>query len=274
VIVAVCADKGSPGVTTLALALGLVWPGQRMLLEADPAGADLAFRLHHADSRGEGGGGRGVGLASEPSVLSLAVDARTGLATGSLPGYVQQTRLGVAVIPGPPTAEDHHPMRDLWPQVAREAAAWGGVVIADLGRLQPWHPALPLVQAATVVLVLARPDVEGLYRVRHRVTELGHLLSGGDDAPGVAVAVLASRGQSRAAVDHATRVLAASGSSAVVVGVVAVDPSGVGALHGRERGRRLGRSPLVTSAAALADAMISRWPLLAGTEPSPHEVVA
>jgi hypothetical protein len=32
VIVAVCADKGSPGVTTLALALGVVWPGERVCL--------------------------------------------------------------------------------------------------------------------------------------------------------------------------------------------------------------------------------------------------
>lgn len=37
-IVTVCADKGSPGVSTTAAALGMVWPGERVVLEADPSG--------------------------------------------------------------------------------------------------------------------------------------------------------------------------------------------------------------------------------------------
>ena len=48
-IVTVCADKGSPGVTTLATVLGLVWPGPRVVVEADTAGSDLSFRLRPAD---------------------------------------------------------------------------------------------------------------------------------------------------------------------------------------------------------------------------------
>ena len=43
-IVAVGADKGAPGVTTAALALGMVWPTDRVVLDADPSGADLPFR--------------------------------------------------------------------------------------------------------------------------------------------------------------------------------------------------------------------------------------
>jgi hypothetical protein len=43
VIVAVGADKGAPGVTTAALTLGMVWPTDRVVLEADPSGADLPF---------------------------------------------------------------------------------------------------------------------------------------------------------------------------------------------------------------------------------------
>ena len=58
-IVTLCSDKGSPGVTTLAVALGLVWPVQRLVLEADPAGGDLAFRM-----RQPGGGGP---LGPDPS---------------------------------------------------------------------------------------------------------------------------------------------------------------------------------------------------------------
>ena len=39
-IVTVCADKGSPGVSWTATVLGMVWPGERVLLEADPSGGD------------------------------------------------------------------------------------------------------------------------------------------------------------------------------------------------------------------------------------------
>ena len=60
VIVAVCSDKGSPGVSTLAMGLGMVWPGDRVVLDADTAGGDLPFRLWTAD--------REHRLASSPSV--------------------------------------------------------------------------------------------------------------------------------------------------------------------------------------------------------------
>ncbi len=48
-IVSVCADKGAAGVTTLATVLAMVWPTERVLLEADCSGGDLAFRLRHDD---------------------------------------------------------------------------------------------------------------------------------------------------------------------------------------------------------------------------------
>jgi len=265
VIVAICADKGSPGVTTLTLALGLVWPGERLVLEADPAGADLAFRLRRRD--------RGAGLDPDPSVLSLAVDARAGLAPESLPSYAQPTTLGVAVIPGAPTAEDHQPMRDLWQRVAAEAAAWRGVVLTDLGRLQPGHPARSLAQAATVMLLLTRPALEGLYRMRHRVIELAQLLGSQEERLPIAVAVLAPPTQRRAAVDHVTRVVRAAGSSAMVAGCFAADPLGERALYGAEQ-RQLTRSPLVASASALAEALTDRWPELNGEQPQSSGVVA
>jgi hypothetical protein len=49
-IVAVCSDKGSPGASALAVALGLVWPGRRAVVEADPSGGVLGFRMRHAES--------------------------------------------------------------------------------------------------------------------------------------------------------------------------------------------------------------------------------
>ena len=42
-IVSICADKGSPGVTTAATALAMAWSGELVVLEADTSGGDLAL---------------------------------------------------------------------------------------------------------------------------------------------------------------------------------------------------------------------------------------
>ena len=44
-LIALCSDKGSPGVTTTALALGSAWVTPVVVVEADLAGGDLAIRL-------------------------------------------------------------------------------------------------------------------------------------------------------------------------------------------------------------------------------------
>jgi len=43
-LIALAADKGSPGVTTAAVALSAVWPRRVLLAETDPAGGDLVYR--------------------------------------------------------------------------------------------------------------------------------------------------------------------------------------------------------------------------------------
>jgi len=75
-IVALGADKASPGVTTAAVALAMAWPGGRAVFEADPSGGDLAFRALHATAGGL--------LAAEPGLLTLAADTRSGLAPDAL----------------------------------------------------------------------------------------------------------------------------------------------------------------------------------------------
>lgn len=251
-ILAVCADKGAPGVTTLALALGLVWPGQRVVLEADPAGGDLPFRARQAHG--------GEVLAREPSVLTLAADARGGLPL-ALEGYAQLTTLGVPVVPGPLTAEAYLPMRTLWPRVAQAAAGWPGTAIVDLGRIGPDHPGVALAREATAVLVLAEPTLEGLYRVRDRVEHLANLMAD-SSRPAVAVVVRAARRQDAAAVDQVSQVLQAAGSPVQVAGVIADDPDGAGALWEARTGRALTRSGLMRSASVLARRVVAWWPQL------------
>ena len=44
-LIVLAADKGAPGVTTAAVALGAVWPRPVLLAECDQAGGDLVYRL-------------------------------------------------------------------------------------------------------------------------------------------------------------------------------------------------------------------------------------
>ena len=64
--VALCGDKGAPGVTTSALALASAWPGPAVVVEASPAGGDLAIRLHP----------KGAVLPETPTVLSVVTASR------------------------------------------------------------------------------------------------------------------------------------------------------------------------------------------------------
>jgi hypothetical protein len=257
VILAICADKGAPGATTLAMALGVVWPVQRVLLEADPSGGDLAFRLRDRQS-GE--------LASEPTVMSLAADAREGLPAGSLAGYAQRTSLGVPVLLGPLSAEGFEPMARLWPQVAAEAQRWPGTVIADLGRLQLRHAAGPVAAAATGVLLVMRANSrEDLYHGRDRAGELaGRLGQGPHGRSPLAVAVVCPSRDGRRAVGEVRQVLVSQAASSTipVLGFLAEDVRGVAGLRAGELSRRLLGSELIRSARTLAESLLGWWPPL------------
>lgn len=261
-IVAVCADKGAPGVTTLAVALGLVWPGRRLVLEADPSGGSLTFR-----TRGVGTGGM---LSLEPSVASLGAACRLGLSPASVARYVQPTTLGVDVIPGVLTPERYEPIRGLWPQIGAQLAGWPGTVIADLGRLQPGNAAMPVAHAATAVLLLGRADTEGLFGLRERAADLVHQL--GDpsrDRPSLSVVLTGPVKQRKDAVRAAEQMLTAAGIPVPVAGYIAEDPAGAQGLWDGQVTRRVAGSELVRSARALAETVIGWWPHLAVPEPTP-----
>ena len=256
-IVAVCSDKGSPGVTTLAVALGLVWPGERCLvMECDPSGGVLSFRMQHAELGGL--------LQPEPTAASLAAVARRGLPADGLLRFCQPTTLGIPVIPGPLTAQRWVPLRGLWPQIAQELADWPGTVIADLGRLQPGNAALPVAQAATSVLLVGHADAEGLFGLRDRAATLAHVLGDPDrERPSVAVVVTDSPAHRRTAIKAAGEMLAAAGTPVPVAGFFAQDPAAAQRLWAGEVNRKLAKSELISSARSLAETVIGWSPQLA-----------
>ncbi len=251
-IIAVGGDKGAPGATTLATTLALVWPGERVLAELDPRGADLPFRLHRAS---------GGPIQERPSIAALAVDARPGNAAPPLDRYAQATTLGVPLIPGELSIRTMANLAPHLPAIAKAAAAWRGVVIADLGALLPGNPALALAKAAPVTLVTTRSTLEGLSRLVERVEALSDVTGDASrTAPPVGVVVIAEPRDAKAAVERAGRLLAAAGSPAPVVGSLPLDPKAVAGLYSTSPSKKLWKSPLARAGRELVDALYTLWP--------------
>jgi hypothetical protein len=263
-IVSLCADKasvaGPAGVSMLTLALAVVWPGERLVLEADSSGGDALFCLAHAD---------GGLLHPEPTLLSLTADARTGLDPTALLAYAQPTSLGIPVVLAPPTPEAFTLTGPLWPRLGEAAARWDGTVLADLGRLHPRHPAaaalLPLSQA---VVLVTRADVAGLYRLRERVAGLAAQLAAPPaEVPRLLVVVRAARAQRRIALAQVTALLDSVGSPALLVGAVFDDDRGAAAISSGQP--LLARGGLVRSARQLTGALFATGLLPPQTAPAP-----
>ena len=261
-IVAVGSDKGSPGTTTLATALGLVWPGDRLLCELDLRGADLPFRLM---------GANGQHMGAVPSLATLAIDARPGAAIPQLARYAQQTVLGVPVIRGEVSTRAANKVGPHLPAIATLASEWPGAVIADVGSLQPGNPALVVAKSASIVLLVMRASTEGLGHLRDRVDELAAYV--GDpsrDWTSVGVVLVAGPREEIAAVRRTRGLLDSIGSPAPVVGVFQHDPAAAAALWAGPLSKRITKGPLVRSAEMLVDSMCKLWPqVLSATSDQP-----
>lgn len=251
-IIAVGSDKGSPGATTLAVALGLVWPGDRLVCELDPRGADLPFRLMTP---------AGQHMGAVPSVGTLAIDARPGAAAPQLARYAQQTVLGVPVIRGEVSPRSAGKVSAHLPAIASVAAGWQGTVITDLGSLQASNPALVVAKAASIVLLVMRASTEGLGHLRDRIDELsGYVGDERREWTSVGVVLVASS-RDEAAAMHRTRALLESiGSPAPVVGVFTHDAGAAEALYQGPPTKKITKGPLVRSAEKLVSRMFEIWP--------------
>lgn len=243
-LIALFSDKGSPGVTTLALALAQSWPRPVSVVELDPAGGDLAQRLTD-------GYGRPV-LDPEPGLLTFAAAAR-GDATPSLAehGQLLPGASGAVVVPGMSAPEQVGAMAGLWGAVvASIAAAAEGDVIADLGRLHPANPVFTAAAAADVLVGVCTAEPAAMLRLRDRMR---HVLQTLEPKPGrrVVVVLVAEDRQAAESVNAMREVLHRGGIEAGVAGVLAVDAIAVRALHAGDSSHRVQRSLLMRSARTL-----------------------
>lgn len=242
-LVALGSAKGSPGVTTTARVLAGVWPTDVVLVDGDPAGGDLALLARRPD---EGP------LDPDRGLLSLAADARRGLADSPIEDHLQQVEGGLDVLCGVSTPEQMAGIGPVLPHLAAAFARWPGRdVLVDVGRVSPTSPAVPLMQAADVLVLVARPQLESFAHVRERVRWLAQLRDTNLRMPAVAVVLVADSRDRRSAGDLG-QLLAHDGLPATVLGQVADDPRAADVLGGRVE-RPVARSLLVRSARQLVD---------------------
>ena len=154
----VTAGKGSPGVTTTAVALAAVWPRPVLLAECDPAGGDLPALLP---------GGGGAVLTATRGVVSLAAAARTQ-PHPSLDDHVQLVAGGLPVLAGPASAAQAAALSQSWPAVIDTLAGLEDVdVIVDCGRYSADDATRRLIAAADLT-ARGVPGVGDVGRARPR----------------------------------------------------------------------------------------------------------
>lgn len=178
---AVCADRGSPGSTTAALAMASARGLPAVVVEADPYGGDLALRLRPD-------GNERHPLPPTPTVLGIAA-GRSAQPTPAGPiGMASADRdrrrqldlwregshglnRTVRVVPGFLTAEQGAVLA--WPVLTAALQAQSVPVFADLGRMHSGSPSLPIAAAADALIPVCRADMGS---VAHLTGRLEHLV--------------------------------------------------------------------------------------------------
>jgi hypothetical protein len=179
-LIALCSVKGSPGVTTMAVALAAQWPEatsrNRLVAEVDPAGGDLAMRF---------------GLPSTPGLVSLAAAARRRRDPAVVWEHTQALTGAARVLLAPPGGAHAraalHTLATAQGGSLLQAAArdTGSVVLADCGRIDPGSLVEAIARRADALVVLTGTRGEDLAHVAACLHELarwtprpGLLLSG------------------------------------------------------------------------------------------------
>jgi MinD-like ATPase involved in chromosome partitioning or flagellar assembly len=123
-LIALASIKGSPGVTTAALAMGASWPTGRqvLLVEADPFGGDLAPRY---------------GTAATGGLASLFAASRRSLRPEDVWDHVDHLPGGLPVLFGLTGMHQAVANEKAWPVVVGALGDQDGDVVVDVGRLLP-----------------------------------------------------------------------------------------------------------------------------------------
>lgn len=261
-VIALTSAKGSPGVTTTALALAWAWPqvapGRRVLVvDADMAGGDLAPGFL-----------RGA-VSSTDGVLGLAAARPSDLGAGLWEHLIavdeSATRLLLTGISDPAQARS---LAGLWPALAEvftdpDSELAGVDVLVDLGRVGTAHEVAALRARADLVLLVLRSSLRASAAARaagRRLVEECSERAGGTDSLGC---VVVGEGQPYGA-----------GEIAAAVGLpvrarMAWDPASAAVLSdGDAASWRFARSALMRSATACATELLANAAARASAVPA------
>ena len=156
-VIALASASGSPGVTTTALGLALLWPRPVLLVEADPTGGSGLLAGYFGGTR-----------EYETGLIELALTASSvhdGLAEVSQ--RIEGT--SVSFVAGTRSHTQASALRDLWQPLSEELAdlkTTGQDVIVDAGRLGLVGTPEPLLTNADLTLLVTRTTLPALSAVR------------------------------------------------------------------------------------------------------------
>jgi MinD-like ATPase involved in chromosome partitioning or flagellar assembly len=245
-LIALASAKGSPGVTTTALALAAVWPRAVLLAECDPAGGDIAAGFLRAQA--------------EPSstLLDVALAARRGLSPGDLLSHCLRlsTDDRLALLPGVSDPAQVASTSLAWRQVAATFRALSEThardVLADCGRLSARGSLVELLARCDLIVIVLRPRLHQVHQARRHVEMLRRDLSqaGEDGKERFGLLLVGDGPYSRGEVGTALGM--------PVLGVLPTDNRAAAVFSdGAARGRWLDRSPLVRAARRIATSVRS-----------------
>ena len=241
-VLAVASAKSSPGVSTVAELVVQLRPGDRrcVLLDCDPAGGEWLLR---------------PGASREPGLVSLATAGRRDLPPGEVLRHLQHFGDRLEVLVGPAAGRQAWNALDLLAErlVSHLRGLEGIDAVVDCGMLCPASPALPVVRAADVVVVVSRPTARAVVHLAPWVQQLG---GDGADVVGALVEGPRSRHEPTYRPDEVAEALGVE-----VVACLPHDPSAAARLWA-EPGRlgRITESGLVRSAVPMAEAVFARGP--------------
>lgn len=243
-LIVVASVKGSPGVTSTALALAAAWPREVVLVEGDPTGGDLAFRCTNPNG-GPVPAGRGI--------VTLGAAVRAGEIGGdTVAGQAQSLKCGVQLVQGVSSHTQAKGIGAYWPEIARAGAAESRDVIVDAGRIDPGSPHLPLLLEAQLVLPVVGTEMA---QVMHLVENIGLLAA--NHAAIIQPVLIGPRGTAARDAADVTTLLERAAVTAQPTRGLPIDEATLRRLEaGESFDGKLAKRPLAKDAGELAAALL------------------
>lgn len=244
-LLALTSAKGSPGVTTAALALATVWPRRVVVAECDPAGGDIVAGYLQAHT------------AASDGLLALAMGLRRGRADLDAHAVALDPDGRRLLLPGLRDPAQAATVTPLWPRLADvfaglDTAELPTDVLADCGRLDPVGSSDALLARADLVLLVLWPTLPAVAAAQPRVAALRRRLAEGTGSvDGLGLLLVG---------DAPYRPAEVAGALGVpVLATLAADPAAARVLAGEAAAdRRFARSALLRTAHTAAERLDAR----------------